>query len=524
MTCVVIGSGPAGVAAAQALSDAGRAVTLIDAGDTIEPGRMDVFDALSRHAPDAWPPGLAASARGAFPVTAKRVPLKPAYGSLFPYALDDHDLPLSRDRCDSLPSLAYGGLSNAWGASMLPVRTRDIPDWPLTVAQLAPHYRAVLRFVPIAAEDDELAAILPLYTDSPDALVRNRQANALLAHMRRHAKTLAARGFAFGSSRLAVAGGSNHSDRCRHSGLCLYGCPYRSIYNATHTLAKLTRTAKVTHRSGLYVDRLAVTEDAVTIHVHERGRPRATSQLVASRVFVACGPLSSTRLMLDSLGQHTRRLLDSQYVVIPMLSIRAAKVSVATQGLTLAQIFLELDDRRVSRYSTHLQLYGYNDLMLSLFTAKLHMREDVVERLLQPLLGRMVLAQAYLHSADSPGITLTTRDGRTQLVGERRGSTEAAINTLQRRLAAAARPLGLLPLIGLAQIGWPGKGNHVGGSFPMRRNPGALETDLLGRLPGWDRVHLVDGTVLPSIPATTITLTVMANAHRIACAAAALAS
>jgi choline dehydrogenase-like flavoprotein len=28
-------------------------------------------------------------------------------------------------------------------------------------------------------------------------------------------------------------------------------------------------------------------------------------------------------------------------------------------------------------------------------------------------------------------------------------------------------------------------------------------------------VHAVDATVLPSIPATTITLTVMANAHRI---------
>jgi hypothetical protein len=30
------------------------------------------------------------------------------------------------------------------------------------------------------------------------------------------------------------------------------------------------------------------------------------------------------------------------------------------------------------------------------------------------------------------------------------------------------------------------------------------------------RVHLVDASVLPSVPATTITLGVMANAHRIA--------
>jgi choline dehydrogenase-like flavoprotein len=38
----------------------------------------------------------------------------------------------------------------------------------------------------------------------------------------------------------------------------------------------------------------------------------------------------------------------------------------------------------------------------------------------------------------------------------------------------------------------------------------------LGRLAAWDNIHLVDASVFPSVPATTFTLTVMANAHRIA--------
>jgi choline dehydrogenase-like flavoprotein len=50
----------------------------------------------------------------------------------------------------------------------------------------------------------------------------------------------------------------------------------------------------------------------------------------------------------------------------------------------------------------------------------------------------------------------------------------------------------------------------------MRARPQALETDPLGRLPGNDRVHLVDASVLTSIPGTSITFSVMANAHRIA--------
>jgi choline dehydrogenase-like flavoprotein len=34
-------------------------------------------------------------------------------------------------------------------------------------------------------------------------------------------------------------------------------------------------------------------------------------------------------------------------------------------------------------------------------------------------------------------------------------------------------------------------------------------------LRGWRRIHLVDASVLPDIPATQITFSVMANAHRI---------
>jgi len=61
----------------------------------------------------------------------------------------------------------------------------------------------------------------------------------------------------------------------------------------------------------------------------------------------------------------------------------------------------------------------------------------------------------------------------------------------------------------------PGRGYHCGGSIPMRENPKPFESDRLGRPHGWSRIHAVDATVLPSVPATTITFSVMANAHRI---------
>jgi choline dehydrogenase-like flavoprotein len=115
-------------------------------------------------------------------------------------------------------------------------------------------------------------------------------------------------------------------------------------------------------------------------------------------------------------------------------------------------------------------------------------------------------------------VELVREDGRSVLVlspGEAAAAPER-IRAVARKLRSLDSLTGFEPLSPMLQI-WPqGKGFHVGGSLPMRERPGELETDLLGRPTGFQRVHVVDASVFPSIPATTITLSVMANAQRIA--------
>ncbi len=479
---------------------------------------MELFDTLAQSEPDEWRRGLADRARNAFPADIGRVPLKPAYGSLFPYVLEDSDLTVANDNADIVSSLAYGGLSNAWGASILPYRQSDIADWPIRVAALEPHYEAVQRFVPVAADHDELVETLPLYTDSPVTLRRGEQATRLLSHLRRHSEGLRAAGFAFGASRLAVAGSDDDPRHCRYSGMCLYGCPYGSIYNAAHTFDTLRREGRVDYRGQIYVDRLTEANGVVEISFHERGHAAATGVLSASRVFVACGALSSTRLVLASQA-HSRPaspMQDSQYFVIPMVTPRASPVSTATQGNTLAQVFLELEGSYVSQHSIHLQMYCYNDIMLSALGRRLRVRSARLERMSRSVVGRLVVIQGFLHSSDSPKLAISWDAGRLRIAGGDVTAATMRVRSIVRRLAAYGKLLGMMPLPGLLHVGRPGKSNHVGGTLPMRREPGELETDVLGRIPAWKRVHIVDASIFPSVPATTVTLSVMANAHRIA--------
>ena len=86
---------------------------------------------------------------------------------------------------------------------------------------------------------------------------------------------------------------------------------------------------------------------------------------------------------------------------------------------------------------------------------------------------------------------------------------------LTRKLIKLSTQTGVVPLPPLLEMGMAGRGYHSGGSFPMSADPGAGESDWLGRPHSMQRVHAVDATVLPSIPATTITFSAMANAFRI---------
>ncbi len=451
-----------------------------------------------------------------------RLPLKPAFGSLFPYAVDEPLLPVRAEGVGVVPSLALGGLSNVWGAAVLPYRDGDLAGWPASAADLAAHYRSTFRFTPLAGEHDGLEELFPLHGE-PEPLEPTPQVAALLERLRNRGDELRRAGIVAGRSRLAVAAGAGAlGTPCRLTGLCMYGCPHGSIYNSATTLRELVDAGRVGYRPGRLVDRLEESGDGVQVWSSELdggGRER----LAAERVFVACGVLGSTRLVLESLGAHGRPvpLLESAYFTLPLLARRrVAPVGRGLGGNTLAQIFLELGDAEISPRGVHLQIYGYNDLMLRAVAARSHLPEGVAGRALQPLLGRLLYGQGYLHSDDSPRLSaeLVRDGGRSVLVLAPGDGTAAAgtIASVARKLRSVGSLTGLEPLRPMLQV-WPqGKGFHVGGSLPMRDRPGELESDVLGRPTGLRRVHVVDASVLPSIPATTITLSVMANAQRIA--------
>ena len=523
---LVIGSGPAGVACSSALLERGEKVTMLDAGLELESSRRTALVKLKSTGSTSWTEESAGFLRDEVETTRDGIPMKLAYGSDFAYR-DPTGHRIAADGAYGKPSFARGGLSNVWGASVLPYRTEDMSNWPITAGDLAPHYRAALAMMPFAGRRDGLEEQFPLYHDDPGELGGSAQAEALLRDLELNASHLSARGVRFGASRLAVqaerAGGK---PGCVYCGMCLYGCPYEYIYNSAHTLERLRENSAFTYRAGVVVEQLE--EVSSQVEVMGRNLDGAGSfRMRADKVFVACGVLSTARILLTSLEAYGQPIhaLDNCYFLLPLMRYRSRPEALGERLHTLAQVFIEVLDPAIGSRRAHLQVYSYNELLGEEMARMMGPLRGALPMIKRSVLGRLLLIQGYLHSDLSAGIRLELKRGSAgaspslSLSGEPNPKTGPALAALRRRLWSERGAMKAVPISSMLRVGLPGRGFHTGGTFPMRANPGPFEVDLLGRPHGFTRVHLVDASAFPSLPATTITLSVMANAHRIGTAA-----
>jgi len=519
----VVGSGPAGVSCASALLKQGVQVTLLDPGLELDSEASDRIVKLKGLGPEKWQPQDLAFMKAGTSADIGGIPLKYAYGSDFPYRDPGADWRLEMDGVDSRPSFAKGGLSTVWGAAILPFRANEIRDWPITEHELACHYRAVLEFMPLAGRHDSLEKSFPLYTAFPQPLACSSQATAFLGDLGSAANELEREGILFGQSRLAMWAQANHrGPGCLYCTQCMYGCPYGVIYSSSHTLDVLREHPNFIYRKDVLLERVEENGDKITLFAREL-KTRGQLQLRGSRVFLACGVLATTKILLESLDAFDQPLTlqDASYFLLPLLRYRSTSDSSSERVHTLAQAFLEILDPQICDQAVHLQIYAYNELYSLALKKLFGPTFPLLKRPTKMLLDRQLLVQGFLPSAYSPSIRTTlSKDPRSgvtclHLTPVSSNRTEPLLRKVVRKLRRNQKYLRAIPLSPILRMGRPGRSFHSGGTFPMQVSPGQFQSDRFGRPYGFKRVHAVDSTIFPSIPATTITLSIMANASRI---------
>ncbi len=520
---LIVGSGPAAAGAALALAgDPSQTITVVDVGHRLEPEKASVLGRLSATDSDKWDPADVdvIRAQPAGPRT-RGLPQKRSYGSDYPFRDVGQlaGLTATGDVNRAVVSGAYGGLSTVWGSQVMPFTPASFERWPVGWSDMEPHYRSILGAIPFSAVEDVLAARFPLLVPAaPLPPVAPRTARVVDA-AEQHRRALQAAGVTVGKARLALDAAG-----CVRCGLCMTGCPYSLIYSSAHTFDRLRQQGRIEYRDGLLA--VGVGEDRRPFVIVRDLRDGRHHRIEADQVFVGCGAIGSSRLVLSSLGIFDRdiRLAESAQFIAPMVSLRPVPDPRGGTEFTLNQfnMVVTLDDDW--RDTSQIHFYPHNPAIVNALPGPLAV--PVAEPFTRQLLRRLTVGLGYLPSWESPAMRMrivrTSGDLPAAVVSgdERLAWNNRMLRRVIRRMTRVAPLLDLWPMVPLVTLSAPGHSYHFGGSFPHRQCSvdGPLTTDRLGRLPRWPRVHLIDASVFPTIPATTFTLTIMANAHRIASA------
>jgi choline dehydrogenase-like flavoprotein len=517
---IIVGSGPAGVSAAFPLAEAGLQVLLVDAddgsGNRIQLPPVGNYLDLRRtdSSQDAWLLGKDLHAIRQIDATSPKVRV-----AGLKYVFDDfaEANKIVTDGFTLLGSLAAGGLSNAWGCGVARFDEEDLKSFPVQSRDLDQAYAAVCRRIGISGRcDDDLQSFFGVdeWATSPGNLERNGA--ALNARYLRKKSSVAGLGVRFGRSRVAIlTEGLGERQSCIECGLCLWGCRRNSLYSARHDLENIKLFKNVLYQPGVVVDALRPQGRSWVVSGTYRGRA-GRFDATARTVALAAGTLATTRLVLKTLDLRNQplRLLSSPAVAFLVLIPQHIGKSVASAA-GYAQTAFAIDSP-ISQVTAYGGLFATVNLPVNEFLRYIPTSRATAIALWKTISPATLVGNCFLPGKLSGHAVTLDNDGRLVVRGGDHPDLKHKLVRLRSILPRVFAQLGALVVPGSMVRAAPGSDIHYAGTLPMQAAPKVGETDRFGEVQGLPGIFVVDGASLSDLPAKPHTLTIMANATRIA--------
>lgn len=497
---IVVGSGPAGVAAAWPLVQAGLDVRMLDASSdaTLPPSPTGTIGDFRRDG-SRWRAQFGADLAGLQHEGANSPKLATpmARGVLEGFA---PALGLSANGFLALGSLGQGGLSKVWGGVAAIYDAHDLAAFPFGTEALQPSYDAVMARIGVsgAPGHPEGPALTPPASRVFDAHARRgpaqgfrlrRTANALLMH------------------------DMGTRQGCARCGLCLWGCARGSVYDSATALGPLRQFPNFTYHPGHRVEALDADGPAVIA-----ATPAGPVRIAAARVVLAAGTLATTALVVRRLGllDTPVTLLNNPAGAIAFLVPSLVGAALPGRSFALAQLSYEAalpDGHGDGDGEAAGCIYGADTLPLTEVAARMPFSRPVALRLSRALAPALLLATIYLPGRFSRNVMRVHQAGLS-IEGATQHAASQVMSKVAANLARRMRSLGAYAVPGSFSPAMPGADAHYGGTLPMGRTE-ALACSPEGEVNGLPGFFVVDGAALPALPAKHCTLTIMANADRI---------
>lgn len=523
---IVVGSGPSAANAARVLVRAGLHVRMLDVGhrdETYAPLIPEQsFEQIRSGDAHQHRYFLGDSFEGV-PMGAVRVGAQLTPPRSFIARDTDVNAPIATSSFIGMESHALGGLGAGWGAGVGRFTSEELARTPLTSADLAPHYEEVERHIGICGEPDDLSETLGDHAGMMPPLPVEPASRELLERYISIRPRLQAQGLRMGVTRLAVCTQS-HEGRGPHPlrDMDFWADHARAVYRPRWTVEELQTLPNFEYVPSRLVETFQEQSGVVEVTSRDLAtRDRRTD--TARALVLAAGTLGTARIVLRSLNRYgvPVPLVVNPYTYVPCINLKAMMVGgyppSSRHSLSQLTAVFQPPDRSPP---LHVSIYSYRSLLTFKLLKETPLAAASARRLLQALLPTITILGVHHPDAPDPGKSI-------QLVRDPRGgpdqlaidyaigpSQSARINAAESACLRCFKSMGCLPIRKIR----PGHGSsiHYAGTFPMRSHPTDTQTWPDGRLGTTRNVYLADGSLLPDLPAKGLTLTLMAQANRVA--------
>tara|TARA_B100000768_G_scaffold182020_1_gene208491 strand:- start:4137 stop:5597 length:1461 start_codon:yes stop_codon:yes gene_type:complete len=379
---------------------------------------------------------------------------------------------------EAIGSLAKGGLSNIWGATIQPYSNKELSEFPYNY------------------ED-----VKDIYTRIYQILIGSRR-KLLVKKEIKHGQ------FIISDPLLAINSRGNNSDYC-HLKSCGEGCINcnKNIFNSKDAIDNFINLNKIEYLPGLFIKSILMEDGFYFIKCMELSSDKIVL-IKASIIYCCLGAISTSKIVL-SMSRNTSEapLLSTPGGSFFLFSFR--NFHKKNHSILSSKSFTGSEE--AGNYEGNIFPFSKN-LICTYFGEFLGGIINFIFR--KVLFSRLFIANIYFDSDMSSSIIACKND---RLIINSR--TPVILKLFFKKTMGLIRKEffseGLLVVPFSEKLLAPGQDIHYGGSIPMKKNPQKSQCNFNGELEGFKDFYIADASSMPFLASKGQSFNSMVNAYYI---------
>ncbi len=524
---LVVGSGATGAIAAKTLVDKGVQVALLDIGEE-DKQYKDLIpnkDFLSIRKQDARQHRyfLGDQFEG-IPWESTRVGSQLTPPRSFLTRFSDVLFPFDSESFQPLESAAKGGLGGGWGLGSYVFSKLELEAVGLSDYEMNASYEEVISYIGVSGiYDDGGKYGLGSNKKIQPAMKLDVNHQKILKAYQKNKSKLNKNDIYVGQSVLALLTEDKSNRKAvQYRDMGFWSDTNKSAYRSWMTIDELNKKSNFIYYKNCLVTKFEEFDEGVRVFV-KRTDTNEIQVYTCKKLILSPGVLGTARIVSRSFDYKKERLpiICNPYSYMPCINRRQLGKNVDQYQTSFAQLVMYLDEQKNNFDVGVAALFSYRSLLLFKLIKETPLNFADARIIMQFLQSSFTIAGIHHPEKGSENkfvslVKDTASYTGDKLVGQYILSDSELIRNINRekKFKSALISLGCYPM---KTIQTPAGGSiHYGGTLPFSEKNELFSVLKNGKLGGTKNVYVADGSGFKYLPAKGVTLTLMANAHRVA--------